>query len=115
MVLRSRSRADRKKKVLAMQRPAAPERPRARVPAAILLSLALALPVASPSAASAHNVPITCQVVAAAPASLPFAATWYDKLWNKLVQSLSTREGAIQFGLIGMVICLWIIWWRRER
>jgi hypothetical protein len=34
------------------------------------------------------------------------------RLWTWLVTLLSTPMGRVQFG---MVICLWIIYWRRER
>jgi hypothetical protein len=47
-------------------------------------------------------------------ATVVFAAdAWYVKAFDRLVQGLNNRKSMIQFGLIVMLIGLWIIWWRR--
>lgn len=45
-------------------------------------------------------------------ATIPVAG-WLDKLWNKIENNMNNERGVIQLGLIGMLIALWIIWWRR--
>jgi hypothetical protein len=67
-------------------------------------------------AAAAPVAPVSRHASPAAVSALPLAA-WYDgwmtKLWNRIESQLNNRTGAIQFGLIGMLIALWIIWWRK--
>lgn len=90
-------------------RDAIPSSRHAAWPACLWLFLALAFPCVAPApawAAAPPSAPAVCT------ASLPVAA-WYDKIWHKIETSLNNRTGAIQFGLIGMLIALWIIWWRK--
>jgi hypothetical protein len=41
------------------------------------------------------------------------AAAWYNTMYNKLQSWLSNQKHMIQFGCIGMVVALFIIWWRK--
>lgn len=82
-------------------------------PASLWLLLVLMVPCVAPShACAAPVVASTPRPTRVAVASLP-VATWYDTVWRKIVNQLNNRTGAIQFGLIGMLIALWIIWWRK--
>ncbi|OAI41728.1 hypothetical protein AYO40_02455 [Planctomycetaceae bacterium SCGC AG-212-D15] len=83
------------------------------VPGTLLVCLALAVPLARPALAASAR-PVAAPTAPLAIAAPPVAA-WYDKIWNTIERNLSSRQGAIQFGLIGMLICLWIIWWRPRR
>jgi hypothetical protein len=83
-------------------------------PVCLWLFLVLMLPCAAAgnARAAAPAASVSCQTSRAVALRLPLAA-WYDKVWNKIESSLNNRTGAIQFGLIGMLIALWIIWWRK--
>jgi hypothetical protein len=41
------------------------------------------------------------------------AAAWYNTMYNSLQSWLSNQKHMIQFGCIGMVVALFIIWWRK--
>ncbi len=41
------------------------------------------------------------------------AAAWYNTMYNKLQSWLGNQKHIIQFGCIGMVVALFIIWWRK--
>jgi hypothetical protein len=40
-------------------------------------------------------------------------AAWYDTMYNKMQSWLSNQRHMIQFGCIGMIVALFIIWWRK--
>lgn len=52
----------------------------------------------------------------AAPASAGpalLAAAWWQKLYAPIETGLANRQRMIQFGALGMLLALAIIWWRR--
>jgi hypothetical protein len=44
----------------------------------------------------------------------PLLANWWDELWFQFWASLRSRKGMLQFGCVGMILALWIIWWRSK-
>jgi hypothetical protein len=84
----------------------------------VWLFLVLSVPAFSVAPAAAHTASITTPIAPAVTrCSSPPLAAWYDNLWDKIwakiYSSLNTRTGVIQWGLLGMLLALWIIWWRR--
>ena len=43
----------------------------------------------------------------------PVIGAWYDNMYTKFQSWLGNERHMIQFGCIGMVIALFIIWWRK--
>jgi hypothetical protein len=77
----------------------------------MLAFLALLAPPAASAAVIPQAAPAarTCPVAVAA---VPVAA-WYHTVWYKIERILGNRTGAIQFAFVGMLIALWIIWWKK--
>jgi len=82
----------------------------------------LIAPALAVAPATAHAAPVrvslpTTSLAPVAGRSVPPFAAWYDSLWSKIwtriEQSLNSRTGVIQWGLLGMLLALWIIWWRK--
>jgi hypothetical protein len=86
----------------------------------LLAGLAFSRPVsADPPALREHGQSLTRRIgepVAVSPlarfAVSPLGA-WYDSMYNKMQSWLGTKSHMIQVGCIGMVIALFIIWWRK--
>lgn len=74
-----------------------------------------ALPGApAPCRAAAATPERTLEQPARVSASSPLLAeSWFSKFYRGLVSSLRSRKAMFQFALVGMLICLWIIWWRK--
>jgi hypothetical protein len=41
------------------------------------------------------------------------AESWFSKFYRGLVSSLGSRKAMFQFAMVGMLVALWIIWWRK--
>ena len=41
------------------------------------------------------------------------AASWWESCYHAFESSLSTRQGMLRFGLVGMILALFIIWYRK--
>jgi hypothetical protein len=55
---------------------------------------------------------------AAAPHSCLVAATWSDRwhqFYHPVERALASRQRMLQFGAVGMMIALFIIWYRQPR
>lgn len=46
-------------------------------------------------------------------ASMALFAGTVDKYVKKFESSINSRARMTQYGLIGMLLALWIIWWRK--
>jgi len=44
---------------------------------------------------------------------LPLADGWWDDIYGPIENALSRRETMVQFGAVGVLIGLFIIWYRR--
>jgi hypothetical protein len=64
----------------------------------------------SANAAFASRINLDSQVESVHPL---FMANWVTQLLNKFESWLSNRTHMIQFCAIGMVVALFIIWWRK--
>jgi hypothetical protein len=65
--------------------------------------------------------PVTAQTVGrtvAVPSTirvpLPLAEGWWDEFYGSVETALSRRETMVQFGAVGVLIGLFIIWYRRH-
>jgi hypothetical protein len=87
------------------------------LPTTLWLLLLLSAPALSIAPASAQAAPPITASTAVTTISSPPLAAWYDnlwdKMWTKIYSSLNNRTGMIQWGLLGMLLALWIIWWRK--
>jgi hypothetical protein len=45
--------------------------------------------------------------------SAPLAEGWWDEVYGPIENALSRRETMVQFGAVGVLIGLFIIWYRR--
>ncbi len=43
----------------------------------------------------------------------PLAASWWDEIYGPIENALSSRETMVQFGAVGVLVGLFIIWYRR--
>jgi hypothetical protein len=43
----------------------------------------------------------------------PLAESWWDEIYGPIETTLSRREAMVQFGAVGVIIGLFIIWYRR--
>jgi hypothetical protein len=79
--------------------------------------LVLVAPCFSVAPAAARATATATSFAPAVARPSPPLAAWYDnlwdKIWTKIYGSLNNRTGVIQWGLIGMLLALWIIWWRK--
>jgi hypothetical protein len=41
------------------------------------------------------------------------ATSWWQTFYNTLSKLVSNQRGMLQFGFIGMLLCLVVIWWRK--
>jgi hypothetical protein len=71
-----------------------------------VLGALLAAPAGSLGAGTAALSP--------APACQPLVAMeWWDKVYHAFETSVNSRQGMLQFGAVGMLVALYIIWYRR--
>lgn len=73
----------------------------------------LSLPGTSALAAAAS--PVDNAACSSATPSLagPVWGAWYDKVLAPFEGALNTKKRMVQFATVGMIIALWIIWWRK--
>lgn len=45
--------------------------------------------------------------------SPPLFASWVDKFFAPFEGALNTQKRMIQFATVGLILALWIIWWRK--
>lgn len=87
----------------------------------LFLALAWIGPCGNCSAAQQHVTPVATAAganAAAGQAGLlsgpqPLMAAWYHDAAQDVKSLAGTRKGMITFGLIGVGLALWIIWYRR--
>ena len=41
------------------------------------------------------------------------AGSWWESFYHAFESSVSSRPGMLRFGLVGMVLALFIIWYRK--
>jgi hypothetical protein len=70
--------------------------------------------------AGASVAPVTAQTVGptvTGPSTIrvqvPLAEGWWDEFYGSVETALSRRESMVQFGAVGVLIGLFIIWYRR--
>jgi hypothetical protein len=81
-------------------------------------SLALVLLLCtSPVHAAAPIAPNTeplCSSTAVAPqVAMAAMSDWWHEIYGPIEKALGSRQGMLQFGAVGMVLALFIIWYRK--
>ncbi len=41
------------------------------------------------------------------------AGSWWESWYHAFESSVSSRQGMLRFGLVGMILALFIIWYRK--
>lgn len=78
--------------------------------AALLLFLVVANLPALPAAEPAQFAPSFTSTSAVAVPAL----SWWEKVYNNLESALrDNQKRMVQFCLVGMLLALWVIWWRK--
>ena len=51
--------------------------------------------------------------VASAKAAPQLAGWWWEPYYNAFESSLASRQGMLRFGAVGMLVALFVIWYRK--
>lgn len=82
--------------------------------ALVALLLLLVLAETCPVRAAEAPAPVSPSATVVAHVSLPPAASWMSRLYSSLEAALrDSQKRMVQFCLIGMLLALWVIWWRK--
>jgi hypothetical protein len=56
----------------------------------------------------------SCQASVASAQTAPLlAGGWWEKYYNAFESSLASRQGMLRFGAVGMLLALFVIWYRK--
>jgi hypothetical protein len=80
----------------------------------LAVALATVQHIADHSAPSHGPCPRCCQVSVASAQPAPLlAGSWWEKYYNAFESSLASRQGMLRFGAVGMLLALFVIWYRK--
>jgi hypothetical protein len=79
-----------------------------------VIALATARQIADNPASSQGACPRCCQASVASAQTAPLlAGGWWEKYYNAFESSLASRQGMLRFGAVGMLLALFVIWYRK--
>jgi hypothetical protein len=79
-----------------------------------VIALAAARQIADNPTSSQGTCPRCCQASLAPAQTAPLlAGWWWEKYYNAFESSLASRQGMLRFGAVGMLLALFVIWYRK--
>jgi hypothetical protein len=79
-----------------------------------VIALATTRQIADNPVSSQGACPRCCQASVASAQTTPLlAGWWWEKYYNAFESSLASRQGMLRFGAVGMLLALFVIWYRK--